>query len=312
MMNEKPLSPARRAGHRFLKNKLGMAALLTLAAIVFLCILVPAVSPYHYNNNRMGEKYEAPSMEHLLGTDENGRDVLTRVFYAGRISLLIALSAVALEVFLGVLIGALAGYCGGYLDEALMSLCEVLMALPFMLVAITVIAVLGAPDPGKMGALAAFVKRVGANNWKVFLLIAVLGGLGWPRMARLVRAEVLLIRGQTYMDACEVLGIPGLRRVVYHILPGVTHVVVVCGVMGFAGVILTETALSFLGLGVDLVTPTWGSLIQSARSVVNLGKRPWLWAPPGALIFITVMGFNLVGEALKDALNPRRHNINGE
>jgi peptide/nickel transport system permease protein len=253
----------------------------------------------------MGNKYKAPSAEHPLGTDENGRDVLVRLFYGGRISLIIALLVVLVEVVLGVVVGAVAGFYGGRLDNFLMRLCELFLSLPFMMVAITIIAVFGSPDKVKFPALAQYVATIGMDNWKIFLLVVVLGGLSWPSMARIVRGQVLSIREQEYMEACEALGISDRSRIFKHIMPNVMSSVIVYATLGIASVILTETALSFLGLGVDPITPTWGSLIQSAREVTNIRKRPWLWMPAGGMIFLTVMCFNLLGDGLRDALDPK-------
>ena len=290
---------------RLRKNKMAVVSLLILIAIVLSSIVVPMVSPYHFNNNQMGQKYKAPSAEHVLGTDENGRDVFVRLFYGGRISLIIALMVVLVEVVLGVVVGAAAGFYGGRLDNLLMRICELFLSLPFMMVAITIIAVFGSPDKVKFPALAQYVAAIGMDNWKIFLLVVVLGGLTWPSMARIVRGQVLSIREQEYMEACEALGIADRSRIFKHILPNVMSSVIVYATLGIANVILTETALSFLGLGVDPVTPTWGSLIQSARDVANIRKRLWLWMPAGGMIFLTVMCFNLLGDGLRDALDPK-------
>ncbi|MGJ4849900.1 oligopeptide ABC transporter permease [Bacillota bacterium Meth-B3] len=290
---------------RLRKNKMAVISLLILTAIVLTSIIVPMASPYHFNNNQMGKKYKAPSAEHWLGTDENGRDVFVRLFYGGRISLVIALLVVLVEVVLGVVVGAVAGFYGGRLDNFLMRLCELFLSLPFMMVAITIIAVFGSPDKVKFPALAQYVAAIGMDNWKIFLLVMVLGGLSWPSMARIVRGQVLSIREQEYMEACEALGISDRSRIFKHILPNVMSSVIVYATLGIASVILTETALSFLGLGVDPVTPTWGSLIQSARDVSNIKKRLWLWMPAGGMIFLTVMCFNLLGDGLRDALDPK-------
>lgn len=290
---------------RLARNKMALASLIMLLLIIVSCVLVPILSPYHFNNNRMGFKNLPPSGENWLGTDENGRDVMTRLFYGGRISLLIALLVVLFEVVIGVSVGCVSGFYGGKLDNFLMRLCEIFLSLPFMMVAITIIAVFGSPDPVRFAGMARFIKTIGTDNWKIFLLVLVLGGLSWPEIARIVRGQVLSIREQEYMEACEALGISNLSRIFRHILPNVLSVVIVYSTLGIASVILTETALSFLGLGVDPVTPTWGSLIQSARSVVNIQKRWWLWVPAGMMIFLTVMCFNLLGDGLRDALDPK-------
>lgn len=290
---------------RLSKNKIAIISLFVLIAIILGCIFVPIFSPYHFNNNQMGNKYQPPSAEHWLGTDDNGRDVFTRLFYGGRISLVIALLVVVVEVVLGVLVGACSGFYGGKADSFLMRLTEIFMSLPFMMTAITVIGIFGSPDPVRFSGMVALIKRFGSDIWKIFLLVMVLGLLSWPSMARIVRGQVLSIRGMEFMEACEALGISDRSRIFKHILPNVLSSVIVYATLGIASVILTETALSFLGLGVDPITPTWGSLIQSARNVTNIQKRLWLWMPAGGMIFLTVMCFNLLGDGLRDALDPK-------
>lgn len=303
--NYKVESQLRVVLRRLKRNKMALISLIVLVLIIASCIIVPLLSPYHFNNNRMGYKNLPPSSENWLGTDENGRDVLTRLFYGGRISLVIALLVVLFEVVLGVAVGSMSGFYGGRVDNILMRICEILLSLPYMMVAITVIAVFGAPDTARFPGLAQFIRNIGTVNWRIFLLVLVLGSLSWPNIARIVRGQVLSIREQEYMEACEALGISNRSRIFKHILPNVLSVVIVYSTLGIASVILTETALSFLGLGVDPVTPTWGSLIQSARNVTNIQKRWWLWVPAGLMIFFTVMSFNLLGDGLRDALDPK-------
>ena len=298
-------SQSRVVLRRLSKNKMAIVSLVILIMIILSCVIVPMVSSYHFNNNRMGNKYQPPSNEHWLGSDENGRDVLTRLFYGGRISLVIALLVVLVEVLLGIVVGCVAGFYGGRVDNILMRLCEIFMSLPFMMIAITIIAVFGSPDQQKFPNLAQFARSIGMDIWKIMLLVIVLGVLSWPSMARIVRGQVLSLREQEFMEACEALGISDRSRIFKHILPNVMSTVIVYATLGIAGVILTETALSFLGLGVDPITPTWGSLIQSARDLTNVKKRLWLWMPAGGMIFATVMCFNLLGDGLRDALDPK-------
>ena len=298
-------SQARVVLRRLGRNKMALISLFILIAIVLACILVPILSPYHFNNNQMGRKNEPPSAEHWLGTDNNGRDVFTRLFYGGRISLVIALLVVLVEVVLGVIVGACSGYYGGRVDNLLMRMTEIFMSLPYMMVAITIIAIFGSPDKARFPGMISFIKTIGNDVWKISLLVIVMGLLFWPDMARIVRGQVLSIRNMEYMEACEALGISDRSRIFKHILPNVLSSVIVYATLGIASVILLETALSFLGLGVDPITPTWGSLIQTARDVNNIQKRLWLWMPAGGMIFLTVMCFNLLGDGLRDALDPK-------
>jgi peptide/nickel transport system permease protein len=186
-----------------------------------------------------------------------------------------------------------------------MRVTEIFMSLPYMMVASSVIAIFGSPDKERFPARVSVIKSIGSDVWKISLLVLVMGLLFWPDMARIVRGQVLSIRNMEYMEACEALGIPDRSRIFKHILPNVLSTVIVYATLGIASVILLETALSFLGLGVDPITPTWGSLIQTARDVTSIQKRLWLWMPAGGMIFLTVMCFNLLGDGLRDALDPK-------
>ncbi|MCL2095390.1 MAG: ABC transporter permease [Oscillospiraceae bacterium] len=270
--------------YRLRKNKMAMVSIVVLALIVLACVLVPMLSPYSYFVTNTDNKQMPPSVEHPLGTDDLGRDLLTRFFYAGRISLGIALIVVVLECIVGVIMGGVAGYYGGLVDAAIMRLCEMFMSFPFLMFVITVRALFG-------------------NS--LVVLVAVLVLLTWPSVARIVRGQILALREQEYMQACEALGISDFRRIFRHLLPNVLAYVIVYATLGMASVILTETALSFLGLGVAPPTPTWGTLIQEARSRIVLVQRWWYWIPPGLGISVSVMCFNLIGDGLRDALDPK-------
>lgn len=290
---------------RLFKNKLATFSLCLLLLIIAACIVVPMISGYGYNQNDMLATRQAPSAEHWLGTDVNGRDVLTRLFYGGRMSLLIAFSATFIDVLIGLIVGMVAGYYGGKVDNLLMRVTEIFLSLPFLIISITVIAVFGTPDKNNFPLLVDFIGRIGQQNWSIILLVFVLGILSWPGLARIVRGQVLSLREQEFMEACEALGIRDSRRIFRHIMPNVFSNVIVYATLGFASVILSEAALSFLGLGVNPVTPTWGNMIQDANNLTNIRSRLWLWVPAGSLILLTVMSFNILGDGLRDALDPR-------
>lgn len=233
---------------------------------------------------------QAVSMErkwnrsNILGTDNLGRDVYTRIVYGARISLSVGLVAVAIRVFLGILIGSLAGYYGGKIDNVLMRFADMVMCFPQLLIIITIIVIVGP---------------------SIFNVMIVLGILGWPGIARIVRGQILSLREQEFMEAAEALGLSDFRKIFRHLLPNIMASVVVFATIGIAGAILTEAALSFLGLGVQPPTPSWGNMIQAARSIYALQRQWWLWVPPGLAIFITVMSFNILGDGLRDALDPK-------
>lgn len=292
---------------RLLKNKIATVSLFIIIIIILACVIVPIISPYHFNNNDLLNSKQAPSAKHLLGTDENGRDILTRLFYGGRISLIISLAATCIEVFIGTVLGLISGFYGKKIDNFIMRLSEVFMSLPYLMIAITIIAVLSTPDPNILPALSRFAMSMGIF-WNILLLVLVLSLLGWPSIARIVRGQVLSIRYQEYIEACEALGLRDIVIIFRHILPNCLSIIIVYATLSIASVILTETAMSFLGLGVDVITPTWGNMIQSARTFINLQTRWWMWLPPSLFIFISVMCFNLLGDGLRDALDPKMKN----
>ena len=269
---------------RFRKNKMAVISIIVLLIIVISCIVVPMVSPHDIVTTNIPNRELPPGPVYLLGTDQIGRDLFTRFFYAGRISLGIALVITLLECIVGVIMGSIAGFYGKAVDAIIMRICEVFLSFPFLMFCITVVGVFG-------------------NSLTVLIFVLVL--LSWPSMARIVRGQILTLRELEYMEACEALGISNYKRIFRHLLPNVLAYVIVYATLGMASVILTETALSFLGLGVSPPTPTWGNMIQEARNSLILKSRWWYWIPPGLGIFVSVMCFNLVGDGLRDAIDPK-------
>lgn len=269
---------------RLRKNRMAMLSLYTLLILIGLCIVVPMISPYEIQTTNLAGKDLSPNSNHYLGTDLIGRDLFTRLFYAGRISLGVALAVVFIECVIGVVLGSLSGFYGGIVDAVIMRIAEIFMSFPFMIITITIVAVFG-------------------NS--VFTLILVLALLSWPSIARIVRGQILTLREMEYMEACEALGISDVRRIFKHLLPNVLAYVIVYATLGMASVILVETSLSFLGLGVSPPTPTWGNMIQEARNMLIIQHKWWYWIPPGICIFISVMCFNILGDGMRDAIDPK-------
>ena len=269
---------------RLRKNKMAMVSLYLLIIIITLCIIIPMISPYSIETTDMKNREQHPNSVHLLGTDKIGRDLFVRLFYAGRISLGLALAVVFLECGIGVILGSLSGFYGGIIDAIIMRLAEIFLSFPFMMFCITVVAVFGNSIP---------------------TLVFVLALLSWPSIARIVRGQILTLREMEYMEACEALGISDARRIFKHLLPNVLAYVIVYATLGMASVILTETSLSFLGLGVSPPTPTWGNMIQEARNMLIIQHKWWYWIPPGICIFISVMCFNILGDGMRDAIDPK-------
>ncbi len=269
---------------RLRQNKLAMVGLVVLIAIVLACVLVPVFSPYEMYSTNTSAVQQAPSWEHPLGTDDIGRDILTRLFYGGRYSLGIALAVAAMECVIGIILGALAGFYRGIVDSIIMRVCDVILSFPMLVIGIAV-----------MGLFGNSIRN----------LIILLAVLGWPAIARIVRGQILTLREQEYMEACEALGISDFSRIFRHLLPNVMAYVIVYATLGMASVILTETSLSFIGLGVSEPDPTWGNMINTASNMLVIRDRPWYWIPSGLAIFLSVMCFNLVGDGLRDAIDPK-------
>ncbi|MGI6695423.1 MAG: oligopeptide ABC transporter permease [Christensenellales bacterium] len=266
------------------KNRRAMLSLYVLSVIVLSCIFVPLISPFSMETTDLDRIEMAPNAINWLGTDKIGRDLFTRIFYGGRISLGIALVVTAIQCLIGIIIGSIAGYYGRAVDAIIMRICEIFMCFPFLLMCITIAAVFG-------------------NS--LLVLIFTLSLLSWPSIARIVRGQILTLREQEYMEACEALGISDFKRIFKHLLPNVLAYVIVYATLGMASVILTETSLSFLGLGVSPPTPTWGNMMQEARNLMAIKDKWWYWIPPGMAIFISVMCFNLLGDGLRDAIDPK-------
>jgi ABC-type dipeptide/oligopeptide/nickel transport system permease subunit len=225
-----------------------------------------------------------PSADHWLGTDLQGRDVWARLVYGARISLAVGILSQLIALALGITLGLLAGYYGRWVDEVVMRLADVTLAFPTLLLLIAMVAALQ-PSLG--------------------VVFATIGVVGWAGMARLVRGQVLVVRQLEYVQASRALGARDLRVIVAHVLPGVIAPVIIAGTLGVAGAIIAESSLSFLGLGVQPPTPSWGAMIADGRDLTQLRTAPWTSVFPGLAIGASVLGFNLLGDALRDALDPR-------
>ena len=237
------------------------------------------------------DMFSSPSAKHLLGTDGDGFDVLARVMYGGRISLMVGFIVVLLECFLGVVMGGLAGYFGGWVDNLIMRLVDVFYCLPSLPIMIILGAMMDAMrlDP----------------YLRLLVMMAALGLMGWAGVARLVRGQILSLREQEFMVATEATGIRIKDRIFKHLVPNVMPQLIVTATMGLGGVIITESTLSFLGLGVKHPLATWGTIINSVSSASAMAHYAFIWIPVGLLICFTVIAFNFVGDGLRDAYDPK-------
>lgn len=235
--------------------------------------------------------YERPSSEHPLGTDNNGMDVMTRLMYGGRVSLMVGFVVVILEIILGVIIGGISGYFGGGVDTALMRFVDLFNSIPFYPVVIIFGSVM---DTLEVDPIV-----------RIFLLMAVLGILGWTGIARVVRGQILSLREQDFMVAAEATGIRTGRRIFRHLVPNVMPLLIVSATAGLGGIIITEATLGFLGLGVKYPLASWGSIINVSSDAYVMTNFWFMWIPAGLLILLTVLGFNFVGDGLRDAFDPK-------
>ena len=275
-------SPARRALRRLVRRRGAMVGLGFVAFFVVLALFAPAIAPFDPLATSWSAIRKAPSMAHWFGTDEIGRDVLSRVIWGARASLSAGLVSVSIALALGVPIGLLAGYVGGLTDGLVSRFTDAMLACPFLILAIALAAFLG---PSLTNAMIA----IGISATPVFI--------------RLTRAQVLAIKVEDYVEAARAVGNPHLRIVLRHILPNVLPPLIVQATLATAAAIIAEASLSFLGLGQQPPAPSWGSMLNTAKNYVE--NAPWMAVWPGVSIFLLVLSFNLLGDGLRDALDPR-------
>jgi len=235
--------------------------------------------------------YEAPSAEHPMGLDNNGMDLMTRLMYGGRVSLLVGFVVIFIELFIGVIVGGVSGYFGGWVDTSLMRFVDLFNSIPFYPMVLIFGSVMDALEVPPMT--------------RIFLLMAILGLLGWTGVARVVRGQILSLREQDFMVATEATGIRTSRRIFRHLVPNVMPLLIVQATAGLGGIIISEATLGFLGLGVKYPLASWGSIINVASDAFVMTNYWFMWIPAGMLILLTVLGFNFVGDGLRDAFDPK-------
>ena len=264
------------------KNRYALAALIFILAILVFAILAPLLARYDPTSTNPRSVLTAPSREHIFGTDRLGRDIFSRIVYGARVSLAIGFIAVGIASLIGVLIGAIAGYYGGSIDYLLMRFVDIMLCFPTIFLILAVISLL---EPS------------------IINIMVIIGATGWMGIARLVRAEVLTLKERDFVSAAKVMGAKDSRIILTHLIPNAIGPVLVSATLGIGGAILTESALSFLGIGVQPPTPSWGNILMDGRS--TLGVAWWLTVFPGLFILFTVLSYNILGEALRDILEPR-------
>ncbi|MDU2239627.1 MAG: ABC transporter permease [Paenibacillus sp.] len=281
----------RQSLRRLLRNKLAVSGFVVVVFMFLACFLGPLFSPYTDNKIQMSLMNKPPSWQHWLGTDKLGRDVLTRVLQAGRISLTVGLASMVLSVFLGTLLGAIAGYYRGIVDQIIMRLADLLLTIP------------GLPLLFISGALLSEWKV--PTDYRMYIVMLMLSLVNWPGLARMIRGQMLSLREREFMQAAVVLGLRDRRKLVHHLLPNLVPLIIVMATLNIGGAILSESVLSFFGLGVMPPTPTWGNMIDAANNMIDFQQHPWLWIPPGLSIFATVIAINVFGDGLRDVLDPK-------
>jgi peptide/nickel transport system permease protein len=278
------LSPGSMAWRRFRRHYLAMVGSGMLLILVLMAVFAPWLAPHPPNAIDLPNSYSHPTALHPLGADQNGRDTLSRLIYASRVSMSVGLVAVSIYLAIGTILGLISGYYGGLIDTGIMRFTDAVLSFPTFMI------------------ILAFVAAIGPSIFNVMIAI---GFLGWPGTCRLVRGQVLSVKEQDFVLAAKTLGIPDRRIIFRHILPNVVSPLIVVATFGIGGAILTEASLSFLGLGVQPPTASWGNMLFEAQSLRVLENMPWLWVPPGLMIALAVLSINFVGDGLRDALDPR-------
>jgi peptide/nickel transport system permease protein len=282
MAARKQAGPWARSWNKLARNRMALAGLIAILFFIFIAIFAPWVSPYDPLEASWSAIRKAPSMEHWFGTDELGRDVLSRVIWGARASLLAGIVSVCISLLLGVVVGMVAGYFGGMVDGVISRMTDAFLACPFLILAIALAAFLG---PSLTNAMIA----IGVSAAPIFV--------------RLTRAQVLNVKVEDYIEAARAMGCSPLRIATSHILPNITPPLIVQSTLAIASAVIAEASLSFLGLGQQPPDPSWGSMLNTAKNFME--DAPWMAVWPGLAIFILVLAFNLLGDGLRDALDPR-------
>ena len=284
----------RETGRRFRRHRLAVVGTVVLLAMVVAVLAGPLVWRHPINAIDFKAKLKGPSWSHPLGTDDLGQDILARMLYGGRISLAVGIAAMLIAISIGTAIGATSGYVGGVLDHTLMRLTDMFLSLPGLPLLLLIVYLFRD----------ALRKALGPEVGVFILIVAVIGGLRWMPVARLVRAQFLSLREKEFVESARSLGAKPLRQVIRHILPNSMGPVIVAGTIDVAAAIIAESTLSFLGLGFPPDIPTWGRILYDAKD--NLDFAPHWAIFPGTAIFLTVLSINYIGDGLRDALDPRK------
>ncbi len=268
---------------RFRRHTIAVIGTAILLVLIIGAVGAPVLGRHDPYKVSISAYRKPPSSTYWLGTDASGRDVLSRLLHAGRVSLSVGLVAVSIYATIGIVLGALAGFYGRWIDSLIMRAADIVLAFPTLILIITIVSILGP---------------------SIYNVMIVIGLLGWPPIARIVRGLFLTLREREFIVAGRTIGASNSRLIFRHILPNALAPVIVAATFGMANAILLEAGLSFLGLGVQPPTPSWGNMLTDAQSLTVLESMPWLWIPPGIAIALAVLAINFIGDALRDALDP--------
>lgn len=315
--NAAVISPGRLVLKRFFRNRLAVTGLVILSVIILFAVVGPLLSPYgeyemfyaDANGSEIVDKSfemsgddsqsegasllnkQPPSARHWMGTDKDGFDIMTRLMYGGRVSLLIGVVIMLIELGIGVVMGGVAGYFGKWVDMVVMRIVEMFFCIPTIPVLLI------------FGSILATMKV--PQQFKIFFLMLAFGVLGWAGVARLVRGQILSLREREYMVASEAIGLKTTRKIFKHLIPNVMPQLIVVTTLGIGDAVLMESALSFLGMGVPYPYASWGKIVQSVNDPIVMQNYPNMWIPAGILICLTVLAFNFIGDGLRDAYDPK-------
>jgi peptide/nickel transport system permease protein len=252
--------------------------------MALIAIFAPWIATHNPNYVDLLASNQGPSREHWLGTDDIGRDVFSRVVFGARVSLSVGIVAVTIYVLIGTILGALSGYFGGIVDAVIQRLTDAVMCFPSLIIIIAAVAIVGP---------------------SIYNVMVIIGLLTWPSICRIVRGQFLSLREREFVEAARSMGAGNMRIIFRHLLPNAVAPIIVAATFGIASAILTEAGLSFLGLGVQPPTASWGNMINTAQSAAVLQRMPWLWIPAGIMIALAVLSINFIGDGLRDTLDPR-------
>ena len=278
-------SPLQLSVHRFMKNKLAIVGLVVLVLIILMAIFAPFLTVHDPVQHDLLKVEQSPTSEHILGTDSSGRDNFSRLLHGSRISLIVGFSAMIFTLVIGLVTGAVAGYYGGIVDNIIMRLADLVLALPFLVLALTIIALL--------------------EGITITIFVTVIAITSWPTLTRIVRGTFLSLREQEFVLGARAIGASDARIIFRHFIPNAVGPIIVNATLMMASMIIIESALSFIGFGIPQPTPTWGNMISEAQSIRILRYHPEAWIPPGIGILVTVLAINFIGDGLRDAFDPK-------